>query len=406
MPFLHGFEFIETTKFVPIKMVRSSVIGLVGTAPDPAPVNEPKLILNRTDAATIFGDPGEIGNDAYTIPMALKAIFDQGEGGLVGAVVVINLYDETDHLGDPSNVTATEIEGGIDGVTGKKQGIKAFEDASSLFGVIPKILIAPQYSSTSTVLDALINAADSLRAIAVGEPNEGDDKDTFQTYAGNFDSSRLMLHYPNYKTLSPVDDSEIVVPVSPYYAGALSRLDNEKGFWHSPSNITVRGITGLERPVAFSSFHDQNSEANLLNENNISTTIHYQGWRLWGNRSVMATNDPGFEFIAVRRQFDMIEDSIELGTLHLLDRPINKAFIEDLQDNVQAYLDSLIGRQAIIYGNVVIAEEDNPPSEIANGHITARLTITPTYPAERITYKTTLDIEPLRLLFASEDQAV
>ena len=33
------------------------------------------------------------------------------------------------------------------------------------------------------------------------------------------------------------------------------------------------------------------------------------------------------------------------------------------------------------------------------GHITARLEITPTYPAERITYNTTLTIDALKKLF-------
>lgn len=86
--FLHGIEVIEIDDGPrPIKTVKSSVIGLVGTAPQ-GPVNTPTLILgSKTEAVKIFGEslPG------YTIPQALDQIFDQ-----TGAmVVVVNVADPT-----------------------------------------------------------------------------------------------------------------------------------------------------------------------------------------------------------------------------------------------------------------------------------------------------------------------
>ncbi len=84
--FLHGVEVIELNDGArPIKSVKSSVIGLVGTAPKGA-VNEPTLILgSRTEAVKLFGED----TDGFTIPSALKGIFDQ-----TGAmVVVINVAD-------------------------------------------------------------------------------------------------------------------------------------------------------------------------------------------------------------------------------------------------------------------------------------------------------------------------
>lgn len=460
MSFLHGFEFIETALFHPIQMVRSSVIGLIGTAPNPAPTNVPTLIMNRTEAVTKFGDPGVASPIGFTIPQALKSIFDQGD--FIGFVVVINVLDpathktsvpladktfvadkvqmehrylanevvknsgetvtyvkDTDYIidystglvtrkasgailagatvkisydyADPSLVDGTDIIGGVNVTTGDREGIEALLDVSSLYGFAPKILIAPQYSSAKLVMDALIAKADTLRSVAIADSVEGWKQEDALDYAGEFDSPRAIVSYPLLK------NNGTVVPFSPYIAGVMSRTDNTLGWWYSPSNKVILGITGLERPIPFMTFHTPNSPANFLNENKIVTAIHFEGWRVWGNQS--ATSDAAWKFISVRRQFDIIEDSIELGTLHLLDRPINKAFFEDLTDSVQAFLNSLQGRQAIIYGKIQVLPEDNPPSEIANGHITARLDITPTYPAERITYKTTLTIDPLIQLF-------
>lgn len=100
--FLHGVETIEIIKGGrPVKMVKSSVIGLVGTAPihliDAADrtVNRPVLILSDTDAAKNAG-PERPG---FTIPSALDVIRDCGRG----VVIMVNVFDPALHK---STVTA------------------------------------------------------------------------------------------------------------------------------------------------------------------------------------------------------------------------------------------------------------------------------------------------------------
>lgn len=459
--FLHGFEFIETAIYHPIEMVRSSVIGLVGTAPK-GPINSPTLITRRVDAVANFGDL----EDGYTIPHALKAIFDQGD--FIGFVVVVNVFDPTVHKSsvsgvsktfgadnklkldhrwvmnevvtsedglttyvrgtdysidyvsgvmtrltggaipsgatvkvsydyqDPALVVSGDIIGGVD-AQGNKKGIEALLDVSSIYGFAPKILIAPVFSKEKQVMDALLTKADTLRAVAIADPQEGWTVEQVIQYRGQFDSPRAIICYPNVYYYDPIQGVEKLGPLSPYLAGVMSRTDNTLGWWYSPSNKVIYGVTKLERPIPYISFSSPNSLANYLNENHIVTVINFEGFRVWGNRS--ATTDSSWKFISVRREFDMIEDSVEIGTLHLLDRPINRAFFEDLTDSVQAFLNSLVGRGAIIAGKVKVLPEDNPPEQIANGHVTARIDITPTYPAERITYNVTLSIEELRQLF-------
>jgi len=96
--FLHGIEIIEVDSGpVPVKVVKSAVIGLVGTAPSwavqtpaiaPA-VNTPTLVSSSLDAAN-FG-PIVLG---YTIPYALAAIQNQG----AGQAIVVNVFDPTRHF--------------------------------------------------------------------------------------------------------------------------------------------------------------------------------------------------------------------------------------------------------------------------------------------------------------------
>ena len=80
--FLHGVEVVEIDNGPrPIRTVRSSVIGLVGTAPDADeqrfPLNTPVLIAGSRLEAAKLGATG-------TLPMAIDGIFDQA-----GALVVV-----------------------------------------------------------------------------------------------------------------------------------------------------------------------------------------------------------------------------------------------------------------------------------------------------------------------------
>jgi phage tail sheath protein FI len=96
--FLHGIEVIEVPNGpVPVTVVKSAVIGLIGTAPEwalgaqagiPLP-NAPTLVSSAIDAAK-FG-PLIRG---YSIPYALAAIQAQG----AGQAIVVNVFDPAVHF--------------------------------------------------------------------------------------------------------------------------------------------------------------------------------------------------------------------------------------------------------------------------------------------------------------------
>jgi phage tail sheath protein FI len=90
--YLHGAESQEVNVGGnPIKVTKSAVVGLVGTAPK-GPVNTLTFVKNPKDAAQ-FGD---LFVDDFTIPNALDALFQQG----YGQILVVNVFD-------PANVTLT-----------------------------------------------------------------------------------------------------------------------------------------------------------------------------------------------------------------------------------------------------------------------------------------------------------
>ncbi len=116
--FLHGVNVIEITSGArTVRTAKSSVIGVIGTAPDADgekfPLNSPVLIVGSLKEAAKLGKRG-------TLPSAVNGIFSQ-----VGAtVVVIRVKDA-----DQEEETLKNI---IGGVMKKPGNIKGFKHSSAV----------------------------------------------------------------------------------------------------------------------------------------------------------------------------------------------------------------------------------------------------------------------------------
>ena len=378
--FLHGVEVVETTAGVrPIQTVRSAVIGLIGTAPDALaadfPLDEPVLISGSRTAAAKLGATG-------TLPDAIEGIFNQ-----IGAtVVVVRVAEGADEAASIVNVT---------GDLTSQTGVWAFLKSESTLGLSPKVLIAPGFTHQATlttgsevanpVVAALVSVSssvsDRLRAIVVADGPNTDAADA-QVHADLHVSDRLYLVDPFVKVSATKS-----VPASSYVAGVIAKSDAERGFWFSPSNRIIQGIVGVSRPVGFF-LGDENSEANVLNENDVATIIRENGFRLWGNH--VTSTDAARQYLSTRRIQDMVNESVMRAHLYAVDNCITRTYLSDLADSVEQYLRSLESRGAILGSKVTIDPDANTETDIANGQITIDFEFTPAYPAERVRFRSVL----------------
>lgn len=154
--FLHGPEVLEIDNGIrTIRIASSSVIGIVGTAPDADadafPINKPVLIAgSRTEAAKL----DKLGNGAGTLPQALDAIFDQTNA----VVVVVRVEAAESDLG-----TLANILGGVNANNGQYEGIQALLGAKSVLGFAPRILCVPGFTHTRQQ-----NAVTAITVMAAG----------------------------------------------------------------------------------------------------------------------------------------------------------------------------------------------------------------------------------------------
>jgi uncharacterized protein len=471
--FLHGVETIVIEKGPrPITGVKTAVIGLVGTAPQTAytTLNQPLVIRNPVDAAKYFG----VNTTGFTIPAALDAIFDQGNGPIC---IVVNVCDPATHTTavasevvtksadgtfvlahkgitsltmsvptgavvttdftldavtgvisrvasstkiitattsvtvaysycDPSKVLAADIIGEAD-VDGNLSGLQALIGTYNLFGYVAKMIIAPGYCTQEGVSTEMIAVAGRLRAMALIDAPIGTTVAEAITGRGpsgtiNFETSskRAILCFPHVKRYDTATDTEVLEPLSQRLAGVIAAKDIERGYWWSPSNTEIKGITGMELPIT-ALINDSTTETNALNEAGICTLFNSfgTGIRAWGNRSAAFPTDTSpANFINVQRTADILHESIEYSMLQFIDRPINQALIDSIRESVNGFIRTLIMRGALIDGKCVFDVAKNPVTEIAAGHLTFDIEFMPPTPAERISFESFINVELLKAL--------
>lgn len=467
--YLHGVEVIELNRGpVPVQVVKSAVIALIGTAPL-GPKNEPVLVLSDRDAAQ-FGAP----IPGFTIPQALAAIFAQG----AGTVIVVNVFNPTtnttlttgeavqvsgstfnlaaaplsdlvitttggspvtlvngtdytvDAFGkvtiingttypsgtnllatyrklDASTVSNAQIIGAVDPTTEARTGLKAYDEVYNLFGFVPRIWIAPVFSTVTAVSAELLVYANRYRGHALIDAPVGTTVSAAITGRGpsgsinfNTSSKRAVLCFPHLKAFDLATGNEVNRPYSSYLAGVIAATDLAEGYWVSPSNKEIKGILGAELKIT-AHISDPQSQANILNENGVVTVFNSfgTGLRSWGNRSAaFPSSTAPSNFIAVQRTADIIHESIERACLQFIDRPINQALIDAIRDTVNAFMRTLIQRGAIIDGVCTYDPAKNEPTQLAAGQIVFDIEFMPPTPAERITFDSFINIEFLRQL--------
>ncbi|MGL4587038.1 MAG: phage tail sheath subtilisin-like domain-containing protein [Acinetobacter ursingii] len=394
--FLHGIQNVTVDGGSrPITTVRSSTIGLIGTAPeaDPVlfPINTPVLIAgSRTEAAKL----GLTG----TLPDAIDSIFDQ-----IGAVVVVVRVEK----GTSDALTLANILGGVDATNGDYEGVHCFLSAENILGFVPKILIAPGFTHTRTsaqgqnpavanpVVAELIGIAERLKSVIIADGPNTNDADAI-AYAKDFGSKRVFLVDPKSKKTGTTGET-ITSWSSAHVAGLIAKSDNERGWWWSPSNQEINGIIGTARAIDFA-MGDANCRANLLNEKNVATIIRQNGYRLWGNRTL--STDAKWQFLCVVRTADMIDESLKAAHLWAVDRGITKNYVSDVIEGVNNYLRYLKNIGAILGGECWADPDLNTADVIKSGKVYFDFDFTPVYPAEHIVFRSHLVDDYIKDIFA------
>lgn len=202
-----------------------------------------------------------------------------------------------------------------------------------------------------------------------------------------YDSKYGALYYPWIKVANPARGGEpILIPPSGHMAGIYARSDAERGVHKAPANEVVRGAIGLATQVT-------KNEQDILNPLGINCirTFPGRGIRVWGARTL--SSDPAWRYINVRRLFNFVEESIELGTQWVVFEPNDVDLWERVKRDITAFL-TRVWMDGALFGTtpaeafyVKCDEELNPPEVRDAGMLIIEIGLAPVKPAEFVIFR-------------------
>ena len=353
-----------------VRLSNYATIGLVGTAPDaPAadfPLDTP-VVVRGPQGASALGANG-------SLPDALDGIFDQG----AGTVVIVRVDDGADEAATLAKVA---------GDSAQQTGVHALLTSQAVLGVTPKILVATGWThqrpgdAANPVAAELKAVADRLRAVFYVDGPNTDDAATIAVADETGDPRGRVID--PFVLVSDGTGGTATQPASARVAGRRAALDGERGFWHSVSNQPLDGVIGLGRPIVFETW--AGSQTNTLNENNITTLIRRDGFRVWGNSGTGA--EPLTRYQSVLRTQDVVMEALETQFAWASDRPLSSQLVLDIADGVNAAIRELVALGALLGGRCWPDEELNTKESLRDGQLYLNVEIEPPAPLRHLAFK-------------------
>uniref|UniRef100_UPI0036D76483 phage tail sheath protein n=1 Tax=Photorhabdus sp. RM322S TaxID=3342825 RepID=UPI0036D76483 len=350
-----------------ITTVSTAIVGLVCTADDADtktfPLDTPVLL---TDVLTASSKAGKTG----TLSHVLRAIADQSKP----VTVVVRVAQGETEVETTSNI--------IGGVTdeGKKTGMQALLAAQGQLGIKPRILGVPGHD-TQPVAAALADIAQKLRAMAyVNAYGRKNISDAIK-YRNNFNQRELMLIWPDFLSWDTVENSESIAYATACALGLRARIDEETGWHRTLSNVGVNGVTGISADI-FWDLQDIATDANLLNQNAVTTLIRKNGFRFWGSRT--CSDDPLFQFESYTRTAQVLADTMADAHMWAIDKPLMPSLVRDIIEGINARLRELKANGYLIDGQCWYDESANSKDTLKAGKLFIDYNYTPIPPLENL----------------------
>lgn len=209
---------------------------------------------------------------------------------------------------------AAQYEGQVDPVTNLKSGLKAFEDLEDI-----SIVAAPGSSfgyetdpayqlQAMAIIGSLIAHANlMLYRIVIIDSGNAQALSAVRAMRAKINSKYAAFYYPWVRVVDPITGQPIHLPPSGFVAGIYARNDINRAVYKAPANEVVNLAVGFEMLL-------NKAQQDVLNPEGINCFRFFEGrgYMLWGAR--LATDDPEWKYVNLRRYFAYLERSIDLGT--------------------------------------------------------------------------------------------
>ncbi|MHA3607181.1 phage tail sheath family protein, partial [Yersinia enterocolitica] len=154
---------------------------------------------------------------------------------------------------------------------------------------------------------------------------------------------------------------------------------------------------GISQDV-FWSLQAEDSDANELNNKEITTLIKRNGFRFWGNR---VTDTNAYIFEVYTRTAQILADSIAEAQFEAIDEPLTPTNVKDVVSGINGKLSALVTQGRLIGAECWFDILDNPTTGLRQGQVRIRYKYTPVPPMEDLTMYQTFTDEYFGAAFSS-----
>ena len=150
----------------------------------------------------------------------------------------------------------------------------------------------------------------------------------------------------------------------------------------------MNNVLGISKDV-FWALQAEDSDANELNNNEITTLIKRDGFRFWGNRT---TDIETYTFEVFTRTAQILADSIAEAQFTSVDSPLTPANVKDVVSGIRSALSKKVTAGQLIGADCWYDTLDNGTRDLRQGKLIVRYSYSPVPPLEDLTlYQTFTD---------------
>lgn len=331
-------------------------------------LNEAPL-LSQNLVATIL--PGEFRKDTSDVQRTWRIWLDDGNDG--------------------QRPGATEYEGRVDPVNDHVTGLeilKTVEDVSIVAAPGSSYGYENDYRDhAQTIMNLLIIHASQMRyRIAVLDAADGQSISQVRDLRAKLNSRYAAFYYPWVRVLDPITRRQINLPPSGFVTGIYARNDTLRAVYKAPANEVVNLALGFEKTL-------NKAQQEVLNPEGINCFRFFEGrgYLLWGAR--MATDDPEWKYVNLRRYFAYLERSIDIGTQWAVFEPNGPDLWANVKRTIESFLlnewtnGALLGEKPDKAYFVRCDRSTMTQNDLDNGRLVCLIGVAPLRPAEFVIFR-------------------
>lgn len=189
-----------------------------------------------------------------------------------------------------------------------------------------------------------------------------------------------------------------LIPPSPAIAGVYTRVDETRGVWKAPANVSLN----LVKAPAFAIDDDQQADLNApINGQSINAIRSFvgRGVLVWGARTYQG-NSNDWRYISVRRMLIMIEQSLLAGLRQFVFEPNDANTWSTIENMINNFLHQLFQQGAFAgskasdaYGVQIGLGQTMTAADIAANLIKIQLFVAPVRPAEFVVLPLEIELQ-------------